>query len=62
MVISIAAFAPTEEMRNELQKGFDAREIALVLVYRIPGYKEAGLETKNFIYDAVSKKVLSLME
>lgn len=60
MIISISEFAETEDIKRELQKGFDARVIALKIVYNIPGYKETNLETKNFIYDIVLKKILSL--
>lgn len=36
----------------------DPRLIALKLAYSIPGYADADLETKNFIYDAIIKNVI----
>ena len=38
----------------------DPRLVALKLAYSIPGYADADLKTKNFIYDAIIKKVRGL--
>jgi hypothetical protein len=57
----IAAFTQ-EEFLNSLQRFRDPRLIALKLVYTIPGYADASLETKNYIYDLVSAKVRSLID
>ena len=40
-------------LAQELVKLDDIRLIALKIAYSIPGYAEAGRETKNFIYDAI---------
>lgn len=53
----IAAFTQGKFLKS-LQRLRDPRLIALKLVYTIPGYQDADLETKNFIYDAVSAKVV----
>ena len=57
----IAAFTQ-EEFRQALLRLRDPRLIVLKLVYTIPGYQDADLETKNFIYDAVSAKVVQLTD
>jgi len=40
----------------------DPRVIALDLLYNIPGYIDTKIDTKNFIYDIVVKKIASLCE
>lgn len=35
----------------------DPRLVALKLAYSIPGYADADLKTKNFIYDAIIKNI-----
>ena len=57
----IAAFTQEEVLRSLLRLN-DSRLITLKIVYGIPGYADASLETKNYIYDMVSAKVKSLME
>lgn len=57
----ISAFTQ-EEFLESLQRFRDPRLIALKLVYTIPGYQDADLETKSFIYDAVSAKVIQLTD
>ena len=57
----IAAFTP-EEVRKGLLRLKDPRLITLKVLYGIPGYADASLETKNYIYDMVSAKVRSLEE
>ena len=57
----IAAFTP-EEVRKGLLRLKDPRLITLKILYGIPGYADASLEKKNYIYDMVSAKVKSLME
>lgn len=59
--MTVAAFTQGEFL-NSLQRLRDPRLIALKLVYTIPGYQDADLETKNFIYDAVSAKVIQLTD
>lgn len=55
-----AAFTQ-EEFLNSLDRLHDQRLITLKLVYTIPGYADASLETKNYIYDMVAEKIRSLM-
>jgi len=55
-----AAFTQ-EEFLNSLDRLHDQRLITLKLVYTIPGFADASLETKNYIYDMVAEKVRSLM-
>lgn len=43
--------------RQEETKMKDTRTEALNILYNIPGYKEAELETKNYIYDELIKKL-----
>lgn len=40
----------------------DARAITLRIIYQIPGFEEASLETKNYVYDIVKEKVESLKD
>lgn len=40
-------------LMQDLMKLDDIRLMALKIAYSIPGYAEAGRETKNFIYDAI---------
>ena len=57
----IAAFTP-EEVRKGLLRLKDPRLITLKVLYGIPGYADASLETKNYVYDLVSAKVRSLID
>lgn len=50
-----------EEFLNSLDRLHDQRLITLKLVYTIPGYADASLETKNYIYDMVAEKIRSLI-
>ena len=50
-----------EEFLNSLDRLHDQRLVTLKLVYTIPGYADASLETKNYIYDMVAEKIRSLM-
>lgn len=38
----------------------DIRTEALNILYSLPGYKEAELKTKNYIYDELIKKLDSI--
>lgn len=60
MIVNIAAFCD-EPIRTELIKAANIRAEALDIAYSIKGYKEAPLDTKNFIYDAINK-ALSAVE
>lgn len=55
----IAAYSQ-EEFLDSLNRLHDLRLITLKLVYTIPGYADASLETKNYIYDLFMEKVRSL--
>ena len=44
----------------DLTRLHDPRLVALKLAYSIPGYADADLKTKNFIYDAIIEKVRGL--
>lgn len=57
----IAAFTQEEVIRSLLRLK-DPRLITLKVLYGIPGYVDAPLETKNYIYDLVSAKVRSLID
>lgn len=58
MVLSISNFAENAEQKRVLDESFDARSLVLSLCYSIPGYREAPLATKNFIYDKMIAEVL----
>ena len=51
-----------KEFLESLDRLHDLRLITLKLVYTIPGYGDASLETKNYIYDLAMKVVRSLKE
>lgn len=55
----IAAYTQ-EEFLESLDRLHDERLITLKLVYTIPGYQDASLETKNSIYDLIIEKVKAL--
>lgn len=55
----IAAYTQ-EEFLESLDRLHDERLITLKLVYTIPGYGDASLETKNYIYDLFMENVRSL--
>ena len=57
----IAAYTQ-EEFLESLDRLHDERLITLKLVYTIPGYQDASLETKNSIYDLALNRVRSLKE
>ena len=63
MVINVLeVFAKDEDARREARAGWIARGEALELMYsNIDGLQGAELETKNFIYDAMIKKVFPLV-
>ena len=48
-----------QEYRNPW-KHTDTRAAALKILYSLPGYAEAKLDTKNYIYDALSSKLKAL--
>ena len=56
-----AAFTQ-EEFLKSLDRLHDLRLITLKLVYTIPGYGDASLDTKNYIYDLALKRIRSLKE
>lgn len=54
-------FAENEQKAAEARKSWNTRSITLDLMYdNIPGLMNAELETKNFIYDELLKKVSSI--
>lgn len=55
----IAAYTQ-DDFLESLERLHDTRLIALKLVYTIPGYGYASLETKNSIYDLAVEKVAAL--
>lgn len=57
----IAAFTQ-EEVTRSLLRLKDPRLITLKVLYGIPGYADASLETKNYIYDILSAKIQSLSD
>lgn len=61
MVINIAAFCNDPEIRKALIDGAKIRAEALNIAYSIPGYQGASLKTKNYIYDAINKKLSELI-
>ena len=63
MVINVLeVFAKDENARREARAGWIARGEALELMYsNIDGLQAAALDTKNFIYDAMIKKVFPLV-
>ena len=60
MVLSISNFAKGAGQKLVLDESFDSRSLVLSLCYSIPGYREASLETKNFIYDKMIMEVSRL--
>lgn len=56
-----AAFTQ-EEFLKSLDRLHDLRLITLKLVYTIPGYGDASLDTKNYIYDLALNRIRSLKE
>ena len=57
MVLNVATFVEDETIKQELIRFSDLRDLALRLCYSIPDYKNADLETKNFVYDNIMKKI-----
>lgn len=60
MIISISSFIEDQEKRETLNYYFNIRETALNIAYSIPGYREAKLDTKNYIYDAIKNSLEKL--
>lgn len=56
---AIPAFTQEELIRG-LDRLHDPRMITLKLLYSVPGYAGADLETKNAIYDMAIKAVASI--
>ena len=61
MVISVAAFAD-DPVKKELVALDKVREVALDIAYRVPGYREANRDCKNWLYDAIRDRVLAAQE
>lgn len=59
MIKNVAAFLP-EEARKAMLKYTDIRVLTLKILYTIPGYQDASLETKNYLYDMLSGKMKAL--
>lgn len=57
MVISIAAFAPTEEMKRDLQEAFDLRNETLRRCYAMENYAELPRAEKIRIYDTIRQQI-----
>ena len=57
----VAAYTQ-EDFLESLDRLHDERLITLKLVYTIPGYEDASLDTKNYIYDLTLFRVRSLKE
>lgn len=55
----VAAYTQ-EDFLESLDRLHDERLITLKLVYTIPGYGDASLDTKNYIYDLALNRVRSL--
>jgi len=54
-------YAKNEAVAEEARRGWIARGEALDLMYEnIPGLQSAALDTKNFIYDCLIKKVYAI--
>lgn len=62
MIINVCeAYAANEDAAREARKAWNTRGITLDLMYEnIPGLYNAELETKNFIYGELLKKVNEL--
>ena len=58
MVISVAAFLDDSSERRELDELFKVRDVALDMVYDVPGYAYASRDLKNWLYDIVRDRVL----
>ena len=61
MVISVSAFAD-DPIKKELVALDKVREVALDIAYRVPGYREASRDCRNWLYDAIRDRVLAAQE
>ena len=59
MIINVAAFKD-KEVKEALLKYADIRILTLKVLYSIPGYASADLETKNFFYDILKARIEKL--
>ena len=62
ILIDVAEYAGTEEMRAELRACSAIRVRALEICYNIPEYRTASLETKNMVYDAVRNLLFAVSD
>lgn len=53
IVIDVAEYGETEDIRSVLRECTAVRNRALEICYSIPEYRTASLPTKNAVYDAV---------
>ena len=60
-VIPVYEYTEDKEAAEILRKAFDVRNITLDIVCGVPGYKEAALEVKNWLYDVVRQKVYEVV-
>lgn len=57
IVISVAEFGETEEIRECIRKSDLVRNTTLDLLYSIPNMKEQSPETRCFFYDEINKTI-----
>ena len=62
IIIDVAEYGETEEMRAELRACSAIRVRALEICYSIPEYRTATLPTKNIVYDAVRNLLMTFPE
>lgn len=57
MVMSVACFAGSKKVRDDLLRCDDVRRRALDACYAIPGYADLPRAVKNKVYDRVKARV-----
>lgn len=58
MIINVAEYVEDARIRRELIWLTKIRETTLTLACSIPGYAEADLKTKNYIYDEIRNTLM----
>ena len=59
-VVPVYEFMEDKEKAEVLRKSFEVRSTTLKIVWAIPEYKEAPLETKNWLYDVVRDRLFTV--
>ena len=62
IIIDVAEYGETEDIRNVVRACTAIRSRALEICYDIPEYRTASLETKNMVYDAVRNLLFAVSD